>query len=234
LQSPALGSPSRSCCFPDITNPLGLGSLCRCCIQVVPDASSWMSILSRFLLQHCPCLVPDTMQEWHGGGGGVICLWATANFFWDPPLPWVHSFSCQWCPMARRQSPYCSFNASKVSTVAFSLDVSWCSDSDSISTEVRYLVTVMVYRRLFVHVSMDVLMASKSTDVSSIFFVSPYEGPVSFGRQMTGCHPSPLTWTRQCSAASSFSRMALTVDLISFPVRSVFTSSCLIRASNNG
>jgi hypothetical protein len=49
----------------------------------------------------------------------VIPLQAADNFFWDPPLPWVHFFSYWWCPMARYQSPYRSFSALTVFTAAF-------------------------------------------------------------------------------------------------------------------
>jgi hypothetical protein len=65
--------PSR---FLDVAAPLSLGLIFRCCIPVAPDISSRTYLLSRFRLQHCPCLVPDdcvlcAVQEWHSGSS--IC-----------------------------------------------------------------------------------------------------------------------------------------------------------------
>jgi hypothetical protein len=53
-----------------------------------------------------------------------------ANFFQDPPLPWVCSFGFSWRHTARCWSPCCFFSVPKVSTVAFSLQTSGCFDSD--------------------------------------------------------------------------------------------------------
>jgi hypothetical protein len=47
------------------------------------------------------------MAQW------VIHLWVAANFFQDPPLPWVRFLSCWWHLMARFWSPYQSFSALK-------------------------------------------------------------------------------------------------------------------------
>jgi hypothetical protein len=38
----------------------------RFLMPVAPDASSRTSILTGFLVQYCPCLVPDAVQKWHG------------------------------------------------------------------------------------------------------------------------------------------------------------------------
>jgi hypothetical protein len=64
----------------------------------------------------------------------VIHLQATANFFRDPPSPWVHFFSCQRCPTARCWSPYQSSSALIVATAASSLGTSWWSATDYISS----------------------------------------------------------------------------------------------------
>jgi hypothetical protein len=80
LQSPAVRSAWRRCwmfsCLPHVIGLLGPGSLCRCCIPVPLNVSSWMSVLSRFLLKHCLCLVPDdrdhcAVQERQGGSSSV-------------------------------------------------------------------------------------------------------------------------------------------------------------------
>jgi hypothetical protein len=58
--------------FQDVAAPLSLGPLLHCRLPVAPNIYSRKSVLSRFLIQHWPCLVPnyrvpDALQEWHGG-----------------------------------------------------------------------------------------------------------------------------------------------------------------------
>jgi hypothetical protein len=69
----------------------------------------------------------------------VICLLVAANFFQDPPLPWVHFFGCWRHPTTRCRSPYRSFSALTVFIAAFSLRTSSCTATDSVSTEVGSL-----------------------------------------------------------------------------------------------
>jgi hypothetical protein len=71
--------------------------------------------------QLCPLCRAGMVQR-------VISLQAVANFFQDPPLPWVYFFIVQRCPAARCRSPYCFFSAPTVFTVACSLETSWCSN----------------------------------------------------------------------------------------------------------
>jgi hypothetical protein len=52
------------------------------------------------------CLICHVAPAWW-----VICLLAAANFFQDPPLPWVYFLGCRRHPTPRCQSPYCSFSA---------------------------------------------------------------------------------------------------------------------------
>jgi hypothetical protein len=71
-REPSWRSSWMSSHFPDVAALLGLGSLCCCCILVLPYVSSWTSILSGFTVQHRSYLRPDdhvpcAMQEWHGG-----------------------------------------------------------------------------------------------------------------------------------------------------------------------
>jgi hypothetical protein len=65
----------RSCwvfsCYPDKITVLSIGSLFQWCLPVSPYISSRTSVLSGFLVQPCPCLVPDdslpyAVQEWNG------------------------------------------------------------------------------------------------------------------------------------------------------------------------
>jgi hypothetical protein len=73
-----------------------------------------------------PCPLHGTgMVQW------VIPLWTAANFFWYPPLLWVHFFSCRWHPVARWQSPYCSFSALTIFTTSFSVGTFSCTTMDS-------------------------------------------------------------------------------------------------------
>jgi hypothetical protein len=70
------GPHTMSPCYPDLIARLGIGSLCRYCISVAPNFSSWTSVLSRFVLQHCLCLVPDGRVPW--AWVSTLCL----NWIW--------------------------------------------------------------------------------------------------------------------------------------------------------
>jgi hypothetical protein len=125
-------------CFLDIATPWSLGSFCHCCLPVSPDVSSRTSILWRFLVQPWPCFVPCIVQGWQQR---VITLHVAANSFWEPPLPWVLFFGFQQRPTTRCRSPCRFFSAPKDFTEATFLGASGCSDSDSISTEVGFLLS---------------------------------------------------------------------------------------------
>jgi hypothetical protein len=138
--------------FPHVIALLGLSSLIRCYIPVVTDVSSWMSALSRFLLQHCTwpnfsaiCLAIGPLWP-HPLLHAVpaqrdIRLRAAANFFQDPPSSQVHFWSCRRNPMARCWSPYHFFSTLTAFTAASSLGTSSCIATDSTSTNVGSLLS---------------------------------------------------------------------------------------------
>jgi hypothetical protein len=57
----------------------------------------------------------------------VILLQAVANFFWDPPFPWVRFFGWPLHLTARCRSLYHVFSSLTVFTAAFSLGTSSCA-----------------------------------------------------------------------------------------------------------
>jgi hypothetical protein len=120
--------------FQDVAVHLCLSPLCHCNLLASPDVSSQTSILSGFSAQPCPCLVPDKCPLCHAGmAQWVNCSWAAVNFFWDPPLSWVHFYGCLRRLTARCWFLYRSFSTSKVSTAASYLGTTSCSTSASIS-----------------------------------------------------------------------------------------------------
>jgi hypothetical protein len=75
-----------------------------------------------------PCPLCHATPAWW-----VIPLWAVANFFWDPPFPWVRFFGWPWCLVlisARR----CAI----VSTISM---VWQYNDEDSMQFPIRPLLT---------------------------------------------------------------------------------------------
>jgi hypothetical protein len=68
-------------------------------------------------------IIPDDRAPWRGAGMAlrVIRLRPTANFFRDPPPPWVRFFSYRRYPTAKCRSPYRPFIAPINSTAASSL-----------------------------------------------------------------------------------------------------------------
>jgi hypothetical protein len=130
-------------CFLDVDALLNLGPLFQCCVPGTSIVFSQPSILYGFLLQHCPTLVPDDcvlcmVQEWNDWSS--LCR-QLANFFQDPPSPWVHFFSCWLHPTVRCQSPYRFFCALTVFTEASSLGTSSHTATGSITTEVGSLLS---------------------------------------------------------------------------------------------
>jgi hypothetical protein len=97
--------------------------------------SSRTFVLSRFLLQHCPCLVPDdrvpcVVQELHGESS----LWSRR------PGSWTLFLSCWRRPTARCRSPYRFFSADSFRCGIFFRDF-LALESDCISTEVSSLLS---------------------------------------------------------------------------------------------
>lgn len=94
----------------DVYVGLRLCFWCYCWISAASEVSSWTFVLSRFLVQHCPCLVPYAVQERHG----VISLRAAANFCRDPAGSWDRFFGCDGslqsdtCPTNSPPLPRCS------------------------------------------------------------------------------------------------------------------------------
>jgi hypothetical protein len=102
----------------DVTAILRLGLLLQCC-TLVP--SSLLNHQSFITVSHTPC--------WNVMVGHPTV--GVANFFQDPPSPWVHFFSCWQRHTARCLCPYQSSSAPVVSTMACSLGTSLCSATAS-------------------------------------------------------------------------------------------------------
>jgi hypothetical protein len=100
------------------------------CPMSLPECLSFLGFWYSLVLVLSLMTVSLTLCR---NGMAVDHPWAAANFFWDPPLPWVY-FGWPRQLTARCQSLYCSFSAPKVSTVASSLGTSSYSTSDSISS----------------------------------------------------------------------------------------------------
>jgi hypothetical protein len=58
----------------------------------------------------------------------TLAWWVAANFFWDPPSPWVLFFGFWWCSTATAWSLWHFFSGLKVPTAASSLGISAWSD----------------------------------------------------------------------------------------------------------
>jgi hypothetical protein len=95
------GPHKMSPCSPDTGAVSGLGPLCHCCILVAPNISSQASVLSGFLVQHCPYLlldscVPCAVQEQHSRLS--ICRqWPTSSWTHHRPrsVSWAVSGALQ-------------------------------------------------------------------------------------------------------------------------------------------
>jgi hypothetical protein len=85
---------------------------------------------------HVTALLPCPWQQCplcHAGmAQRVIPLQAAANFFQNPPLPWVCFFSQPWCLTAKYRSPCCCFSALTVFSAASSLGTSSYTALDSV------------------------------------------------------------------------------------------------------
>jgi hypothetical protein len=97
--------PSFTCCL--IAAVLGLSPLCHGCISVSADAPSRMSVLSGFLVPHCPghILCDHVPVSCHSYMEGHLPAVA-ANFLLDPKFSQVSSSGFPWRPAAKCQ-PLC-------------------------------------------------------------------------------------------------------------------------------
>jgi hypothetical protein len=108
----------------------------------------------------------------------VIHLRVAANFFQDPPLPWVRFFGCLLHPMAGCWFPCCFFRALKVFTAASSLGISSGTSTNYISHEVGSLLSRQASPaawQAIVSFCQDVIFCKMVLTVAFVFtFISPW------------------------------------------------------------